>query len=118
MNRDSRQAQTLLRVFEALGVPLIGAVDELMAWQHGGPNAGTIAPEDAAKRFAALLAAAIGTGSQLAGRFAPKPRKKPKMRASAPRPLPARSSRSITCSRARCPMMPLTAAFPPLLMGF
>lgn len=68
MTRESKQAQTLLRVFEALGVPLIGAVDELMAWQ--APSSGH-ADEDAAKNFAALLSASIGTGTQLASRLAP-----------------------------------------------
>lgn len=68
MSRESKQAQALLRVFEALGVPLIGAVDELLAWQ--GPAADP-SPEDAAKRFAALLSASIGTGTQLAQRLAP-----------------------------------------------
>ena len=73
MTRESKQAQTLLRVFEALGVPLIGAVDELMAWQYPDPAAaaGAQVHEDAAKNFAALLSASIGTGTQLASRLAP-----------------------------------------------
>ncbi len=73
MTRESKQAQTLLRVFEALGVPLIGAVDELMAWQYPDPAAmsGAQAHEGAAKNFAALLSASIGTGTQLASRLAP-----------------------------------------------
>ena len=68
MSRESKQAQALLRVFESLGVPLIGAVDELLAWQGAAadPN-----PEEAAKRFAALLSASIGAGTQLAKRLAP-----------------------------------------------
>lgn len=68
MSRESKQAQATLRVFESLGVPLIGAVDELLAWQGAAadPN-----PEDAAKRFAALLSASIGTGTQMAQRLAP-----------------------------------------------
>lgn len=57
-----------MRVFESLGVPLIGAVDELLAWQ--GPAADP-SPEEAAKRFAALLSAAISTGTQLSARLAP-----------------------------------------------
>lgn len=68
MSRESKQAQALLRVFESLGVPLIGAVDELLAWQGAAadPN-----PEEAARRFAALLSASIGTGTQMAARLAP-----------------------------------------------
>lgn len=68
MSRESKQAQVLLRVFESLGVPLIGAVDELLAWQGAAadPN-----PEEAAKRFAALLSASIATGTQLSSRLAP-----------------------------------------------
>lgn len=68
MSRESKQAQALLRVFESLGVPLIGAVDELLAWQGAAadPN-----PEEAARRFAALLSASIGSGTQMAARLAP-----------------------------------------------
>lgn len=66
MSRESKQAQILLRVFEALGVPLIGAVDELMTWQSPGTGA---SPEESAKQFAALLSASIGTGTQMAGRL-------------------------------------------------
>jgi len=68
MTRESKQAHALLRVFESLGVPLIGAVDELLAWQGAAADP---SPEDAAKRFAALLSASIGTGTQLAQRLAP-----------------------------------------------
>lgn len=68
MTRESKQAQALLRVFEALGVPLIGAVGELMAWQ--APSGGH-ADEDAAKNFAALLSASITTGTHLSTRLAP-----------------------------------------------
>ncbi|NBX66769.1 MAG: hypothetical protein EBQ96_07225 [Proteobacteria bacterium] len=68
MTRESKQAQALLRVFEALGVPLIGAVGELMAWQS--PSGG-YAEEDAAKSFAALLSASITSGTQLSSKLAP-----------------------------------------------
>ncbi|MBU6235503.1 MAG: hypothetical protein KGQ41_06630 [Alphaproteobacteria bacterium] len=68
MTRESKQAQALLRVFEALGVPLIGAVTELMAWQ---PPSGGHADEDSAKNFAALLSASITAGSQLSTKLAP-----------------------------------------------
>lgn len=68
MTRESKQAQALLRVFEALGVPLIGAVAELMAWQPSGSGH---ADEDAAKSFAALLSASISTGTQLSSKLAP-----------------------------------------------
>jgi hypothetical protein len=68
MTRESKQAQALLRVFESLGVPLIGAVDELLAWQGAAADP---SPEEAAKRFAALLSASIGTGTQFAARLAP-----------------------------------------------
>ena len=73
MTRESKHAHTLLRVFEALGVPLIGAVDELLAWQYpnGSMPSGAHASEDAAKNFAALLSASIGMGTQLASRLAP-----------------------------------------------
>jgi hypothetical protein len=69
MTVESKQAQALLRVFEALGVPLIGAVDELMAWQGGGadPN-----PTEAANRFAALLSASINAGTQMSTKLAPR----------------------------------------------
>jgi hypothetical protein len=68
MTRESKQAQALLRVFESLGVPLIGAVDELMAWQGSAadPN-----PIEAANRFSALLSASINAGTQMATRLAP-----------------------------------------------
>lgn len=69
MTRESKQAQTLLRVFEALGVPLIGAVGELMAWQS--PSSGGYAEEDAAKNFAALLSSSITSGTQLSAKLAP-----------------------------------------------
>lgn len=68
MTRESKQAQALLRVFESLGVPLIGAVDELLAWQGAAADP---SPEEAARRFAALLSASISTGSQFAARLAP-----------------------------------------------
>lgn len=68
MTRESKQAQVLLRVFESLGVPLIGAVDELMAWQGAAADPD---PIEAAKRFAALLSASINTGTQLSKRLAP-----------------------------------------------
>ncbi len=68
MSRESKQAQALLRVFESLGVPLIGAVDELMAWQGAAADP---SPEEAAKRFAGLLSASIATGTQLSARLAP-----------------------------------------------
>jgi hypothetical protein len=67
---DSRQAQTLLRVFESLGVPLMGAVDALLAWQ--APQQGALdryASEDAARNFTSLLSSTITTGTQLAARF-------------------------------------------------
>lgn len=66
MNRESKQAQALLRVFESLGVPLIGAVDELLAWQGAAADP---SPEDAARRFSALLSSAITAGTQLSGRL-------------------------------------------------
>lgn len=68
MSRESKQAQALLRVFESLGVPLIGAVDELLAWQGAAAD---LNPEEAARRFAALLSASIGSGTQMAARLAP-----------------------------------------------
>lgn len=59
----------MLRVFENLGVPLIGAVDELLAWQ--GPAADPN-PEEAARRFSALLSASISAGTQMSTRLAPR----------------------------------------------
>lgn len=67
--RESKQAQALLRVFESLGVPLIGAVDELMAWQGGAADPD---PEEAARRFSALLSASISAGTHMASRLAPR----------------------------------------------
>lgn len=76
MRGESRQAQALLRVFEALGVPLIGAVDELAAWQTPSFAAGEMSiddrariEEDAARNFSALLSATIAAGAQLSTRF-------------------------------------------------
>lgn len=66
MNRESKQAQTLLRVFESLGVPLMGAVAEVQIWS--GVNA---QPEDFARQFASLLSSSISLGTKMAEKLQP-----------------------------------------------
>jgi|GEM_PF-3333271 len=66
MTRESKQAQGLLRVFEALGVPLMGAVDEVLSWSGAGNHA---SPEETARQFAALLSSSIATGTQMAAKL-------------------------------------------------
>lgn len=67
MTRESNQAQALLRVFESLGVPLMGAVDEVLAWS----GATHTQPEETARQFAALLSASISSGTQMAAKLNP-----------------------------------------------
>lgn len=73
MVRDSQQTQTLLKVFETLGVPLVGAVDELIAWQQSaaGPDAPPPASEEFARRFAELLSSSIKLGNMLTAHLDP-----------------------------------------------
>jgi len=68
MTRESKQAQALLRVFEALGVPLMGAVDEVLSWSG---NAAHAPSEETARQFAALLSSSIATGTQMASKLNP-----------------------------------------------
>lgn len=66
MTRETKQAQTLLRVFESLGVPLMGAVAEVQLWS-GTPAQ----PEESARQFAALLSASISLGTKMAEKLHP-----------------------------------------------
>lgn len=66
MTRESKQAQTLLRVFESLGVPLMGAVAEVQLWS-GAPAQ----PEESARQFAALLSASISLGTKMVEKLQP-----------------------------------------------
>lgn len=68
MTRESKQAQALLRVFESLAVPLMGAVDEVLSWTG---NTQTTPTEETARQFAALLSSSIATGTQMAGKLNP-----------------------------------------------
>ncbi|HEY8963633.1 MAG TPA: hypothetical protein VIN59_04130 [Alphaproteobacteria bacterium] len=66
MTRESKQAQALLRVFESLAVPLMGAVDEVLSWSG---NTGDTPTEETARQFASLLSSSIATGTQMAGKL-------------------------------------------------